>query len=286
MIIMAVALVIGCLLEYFFTRERITEELVEQEAARVARGEASSEKGNKVAIADQIKVCVKDKYWWLIIIFFFLYQFGGQMKNIDMTFYSAAFTGEYSLSGMINTVGAIPTALGMAIVWPIANKFNKAKTIVMGSAVALLGGAIAFLCLIPSLSADAPLWVISITSFCVKALGTAPAMYISLALMANILDHQEAKYGIRTDGFTMAVYGSIMIAMSGICNGVIVGINNALGSSPALHTFLGFGVEAICYTIMGVMFLFMDVENFIDEDKKILAAKNGPVEEPAAAPAE
>lgn len=269
MIIMVVCLVIGCLLEYFFTRERITEEIVEKNQ------NAGNEKAKSISMGDQIKVCVKDKFWWLIIIFFFLYQFGGQMKNNDMSFYSIAMTGQSSLSSLINTVGAIPTALGMIIVWPLANRFTKSKTIVMGCALAFLGGSLAFVALVPAIQANiGAVTGLSVASFCIKALGTAPAMYISLALLANVLDHQEAKYGIRTDGFTMAVYGSIMVCMAGVCNGIIVGINSIVpaASKPVVHTFLGFGVESIAYLVMGIMFIFMNVEKYTKEDKEKLKA--------------
>lgn len=273
MIIMVVCLVIGCLLEYFFTRERITEEIV---AKNQNAGETEAK---SVSMKEQINVCVKDKYWWLIIVFFFLYQFGGQMKNNDMSFYSIAMSGGNTLSSIINTVGAIPTALGMAIVWPLANKFSKSKTIIMGCALAFLGGSLAFVALIPAIQANsAAVSGISVASFCIKALGTAPAMYISLALLANVLDHQEAKYGIRTDGFTMAVYGSIMVCMAGVCNGIIAGINSAVpaASKPLVHTILGFGVESVAYLIMGIMFIWMNVEKYTKEDKAILEAQKEP----------
>lgn len=273
MIIMIVCLVIGCLLEFYFTRERITEENVKN---AVAKEDQDIVKAEKTSMREQIKICAHDKYWWLIIIFFFLYQFGGQMKNNDLSFYSQAMTGENKLSSTINTVGAIPTALGMLIVWPIAHKLTKSKTISLGSLLAVLGGAIAFVALIPSVASnDGAVWGLSIASFVVKALGTAPAMYISLALLANVLDHQEAVYGKRTDGFTMAVYGSIMVCMSGICNGIIAGINTAAKTSgmdlKLVNTILGYGVESACYLLMGIMFLFMNVEKFTKEDQiKIL----------------
>lgn len=273
MIIMIVCLVIGCLLEFYFTRERITEENVKNAAVKEDQDIVKAE---KTSMREQIKICAQDKYWWLIIIFFFLYQFGGQMKNNDLSFYSQAMTGENKLSSTINTVGAIPTALGMLIVWPIAHKLTKSKTISLGSLLAVLGGAIAFVALIPSVASnDGAVWGLSIASFVVKALGTAPAMYISLALLANVLDHQEAVYGKRTDGFTMAVYGSIMVCMSGICNGIIAGINTAAKTSgmdlKLVNTILGYGVESACYLLMGIMFLFMNVEKFTKEDQiKIL----------------
>ena len=208
--------------------------------------------------------------------FWLLYQFGGMMKNNAMSFYSQAYTNGVSMSTFINGVGAIPTALGMVIVWPLAAKFTKAKTISLGGVVAALGASVAFSCLAFANNTDA-VQAVSIVSFCIKAIGTAPAMYISLALMANVLDHQEAVHGVRTDGFTMAVYGSIMVAMSGICNGIIVGLNNLIDPSNKaalqfLNTFLAYGVEGICYIAMAVMFLFMGVERFSNVDTKAIVA--------------
>ena len=273
MIVMIVALILGCLLEYFFTRERITEENIKNAEAAAASGEVKAE-AKKVTMGQQIRICMKDKYWWMIMIFWFLYQFGGMMKNNSMSFFSDAMTGGFSVSSVINTVGAVPTALGMVIVWPLAAKLTKSKTISLGGIVAALAAAAAFSSL-AFVGNDAAITGISVASFCVKALGTAPAMYISIALMANVLDHQEAVHGVRTDGFTMAVYGAIMVAMSGICNGIIVGLNAAfpdIETRRVLHTFLSFGVEGICYLIIAIMFIFMNVEKFTNVDNKAIVA--------------
>lgn len=273
MIVMIVALVLGCLLEYFFTRERITEENIKNAEAAATNGDVKGQP-KKVTMGKQISICLKDKYWWMIMIFWFLYQFGGMMKNNGMSFFSQALTGTNSVSSVINTVGAVPTALGMVIVWPLAAKLTKAKTISLGGVVAALAAAASFACL-GFIGNTGAITGISVASFCIKALGTAPAMYISIALMANILDHQEAVYGVRTDGFTMAVYGSIMVAMSGICNGIIVGLNAAfpdIAARRVLHTLLSFGVEGICYLIIAVMFIFMNVEKFTNSDNKAIVA--------------
>lgn len=272
MIVMVAALVIGCLLEYYFTRERITEENIKNAEAAASNGEQKAE-AKKVTMGQQIKICMKDKYWWMIMIFWFLYQFGGMMKNNDMSFFSQAWTGGDSVSSVINTVGAIPTALGMVIVWPLAAKLTKSKTISLGGVVAALAAAAAFTCLGFAGNVGA-ITGISVASFCIKALGTAPAMYISIALMANILDHQEAVHGVRTDGFTMAVYGAIMVAMSGICNGIIVGLKAAVPADGQqfLHTFLAFGVEGVCYLIIAIMFIFMNVEKFTNADNKAIVS--------------
>lgn len=279
MIIMIVLLVIGCLLEYYFTRERVTEEQI-----RLHQGSTEESQARKVPMKEQIKLCVKDKYWWFIILFFFLYQFGGMMKNISVSFYAQAFSSngtDMGTASIITTIGAIPTAVGMVVIWPLATKFGKAKTICVGGFLAFLMGMGGFLVLIPSIGGNtAAFSAISTLFFCLKALGTVPAMYISVALISDVLDHQEALTGKRTDGFTMAVYGSIMVAMTGIANGVITGFNsvdafswaNNPSANKTVNTILFFGVEAVCYLIIAIMFLFMKVEKFSKIDHKTIIA--------------
>ena len=272
MIVMIVALVIGCLLEYYFTRERITEENIKN-AENTSANENKESHVKKVSMGEQIHICMKDKYWWMIMLFWFLYQFGGQMKNNAMSFYSQALTGGNTVSSIINIAGAIPTTLGMAIVWPLANKLTKAKAISVGGVVAALAASAAFSAL--GFIGNTPAVTgIAVASFCIKALGTAPAMYVSLALMDNVLDHQEAVHGVRTDGFTMAVYGALIVALPGICNGVIVGLKAAVPQSgqAVLQTALAYGVEGLCYLVIALMFLFMNVEKFTRVDNKAIVS--------------
>ena len=279
MIVLIVTLVIGIVIEFLFTRERITEE-------EFTRGETKTET-KKVPMSKQIAVCLSDKYWWMVMVFFLLYQLGGMMKNNSATYFSTAWFGDSSMAGLISIIGAIPTAAGMVVVGIFATKYGKANTIKVGAFLAAAFGALSFLMyLVPS---DA-YGVISIASFVLKACGTVPAMYVSLALLADVLDHQEALYGFRTDGFSMAVYGSIMIAMTGIANGIIGGLVNAAGyqtsvSSPAVQNvtiWAFFGGEAICYLVIGLIFFFMNVEKFsnldhkaIEEDQKAIAVAAG-----------
>ena len=279
MIIMIVLLVIGCLFEYYFTRERITEESFAIQANEDVK---TAKEEKKTSMLEQVKICVHDKYWWLIILFFFFYQFGGQLKNSDASWYAQAFSNngsDISLAGYISIAGSIPTALGMVVIWPLANRFGKSNCIKVGAIFAFLMGVAGFVVLLPNISSNVGLVsTVSIVTFCLKALGTVPAMYISMALMSDVLDHQEALYGKRTDGFTMAVYGSIIVGLTGIANGIIVGLNGINGFSyrdsvtnnRVLNTALFSGAEGVCYLIIFFMFLFMNVEKFSKLDQKTI----------------
>ena len=269
---------VGVLIEYFFTRERVTEE-------SFANGIVEQKKAEP--ISKQAKVCFKDKFWWIIIIFFFLYQLGGMLKNVSQLYFcTAQFKGIInettglegysttiggSFSGTLAIIGAIPTALGMVLAWPLSNKIGKGKAILFGAILSAIGGAIGFI---------APdNFVVVCISFAVKALGSTPAMYLSLALLADVLDHQEAMHGFRTDGFTMTIYGAIMAGMTGIATGVLnitlsaAGYSSDVVSSPSIQTAMTWvfiGGETICYALIALIFIFMGVEKFTNFDKRAI----------------
>lgn len=269
---------IGTIIEYYFTRERITEE-----SFSLQQGDGAEQK-KAVPLSKQAKVCLKDKYWWIIICFFFLYQLGGMLKNCSQIYYCQSWftiggepdpTVGGAYQGTLSIIGAIPTAVGMLLVWPLANKIGKGKSILFGAFISVIGGAIGFI--------DPSNFALVTTSFVIKALGSTPAMYISLALMADMLDHEEAVYGIRTDGLTMTVYGAIMAGMTGIANGIINAVLVAAGYNSAnlkenlgnvqqatLWTFIG--GETICYACIAILFFFMNVEKFSKIDHETIVA--------------
>ena len=289
-IALIVITIIGALVEYYFTRERITEESF---SLKTQSGVDDQPKKKTLPVKEQFKICSRDKFWWIMMLFFFLYQLGGMLKNVSQTYYCQSWfpiDGVYSstnggtFQGTLSIIGAIPTALGMVIVWPLANKIGKGRSIFFGAILAVIGGCIGFI---------APENFACVTaSFVIKALGSTPAMYISLALLADVLDHQEAVNGARTDGLTMTIYGAIMAGMTGIANGILNAVLSAtnydpstLGTNDALREGLKWvfiGGETICYAGIFLIFIFMAVEKFsdldhkaIEEDQKAVALSKG-----------
>lgn len=287
---LVVITIIGTVLEFAFTRERISEEQLEISSHQKAEDQ------QKIGVSKQWKVCSKDTFWWIMIAFFFLYQLGGMIKNCSQLYYCNALWGGVAddgtiattikevnnlggaKSGLIGIIGAVPTALGMLVVWPLSNKIGKGKLILIGGTIAVAGGIL-------GLFAGSN-FILAIIAFVIKALGGAPAMYISLALLADVSDHQEAKHGFRCDGLSMAFYGAIMVGMTGIANGIISGVLSAVGydatnvagmTSPAVGsamTWLFFGGETICYAVIALIFIFMKVEKFNKEDHDVIEARN------------
>ena len=268
--------VVGALVEFMFTRERITEENMSQ------GGEKNVVK-KALPIAQQAKICFGDRFWIIMMVFFFCFQLGGMIKNVSQLYFCQAMfadvNGNYtianggSVSGFLAIIGAVPTALGMVIALPLSNKIGKGKAILGGAVLAVLGGLL-------GLIAPANQTVV-FASFVIKALGSTPAMYLSMALLADVLDHQEALHGNRTDGLTMTVYGAVMAGMTGVATGILnivlsnVGYTSSNISSEAIRSAMPWvfiGGETLCYLVIFLIFLMMRVEKFGKYDHEAIVA--------------
>ena len=284
-IALVVITVIGALVEFMFTRERVTEESMQQ-------GEASQPR-KALPVKKQARICFGDKFWVIMMVFFFCYQLGGMIKNVSQLYFCQAMfpdsNGLYtianggSVSGFLAIIGAVPTAVGMVLAPILANKIGKGKAIFCGALLAAIGGVLGMI--------KPDNYMLVVVSFVIKALGSTPAMYLSMALLADILDHQEAIHGARTDGLTMTIYGAIMAGMTGIATGILNIVLSNVGysvdsiSSPAIRAampWIFIGGETICYLVIFLIFIFMGVEKFgkldheaIIADQKAAAAAEG-----------
>ena len=293
-IALCVCCFLGILLEYYFTRERITEETLNLNI-----------KEEKIPLKKQVQACIHSKYWWIIILYFLLFQFGQLMKNSSMSFYARWMFDSVinsanpeqtsgTLMSALGLLGGIPTAIGMVVAWPIAHKLGKKRAVVMGLGFSVVGGLGCFI--------DVHNFVIVCVGMVLKGIGSIPAMYVTMALLSDVLDHMEAKNGFRSDGFTMSVYGSIMVGLSGICTGVLNGLltfagytNTGVACDPSTVTvikdvasytgqiiyrqmggveqvlaFAFLAMEVITFAVIVLMMSRLDVEKHIEEDHKII----------------
>ena len=263
------------IMQYYFTRERVTEETLEMPKDSV----------KKISVKQQLKGVATEPYWWIIIVFYLVFQFAGGMKNLSMAYFCRwvlepfeGMTAE-SFAGLSQSIlgilGAIPMAVAVALVWPLANKFTKQKVVIAGMGIGVVGGVIAW---IGGELGNFPLVAVGVA---VKCLGSAPACYMILAMISDMLDHIEAKRGYRCDGLTMSIYSSLMVASTPVMTGVFNGMLGAsgYGATLALQTDATLTVikasyvwiETIAYAVCGILLLFFNVEKYLKGDRvKIL----------------
>lgn len=272
-------------LQYKFSRERVTEELM----AGGAGAEDGQKKVKTASMGTQFKAVASEKWWWVVMIFYMIFQFSGAIKNGSMSYFCRWVLDNSALGpdgwgtyqSILAIMGAIPMAVAMLFVNPMCQKFGKRKTVstflilgVIGGVIAIMGG-----------SNIVPVAV----GVALKCLGSSPACYMILAMLADVIDHIEWKTGLRTDGLTMSIYSSLMVAASPVMNAVFSAILNMVGydqnlvvgtdmQSALAQTGISVSYiwfETIAYAVCAVLlFLFFRVEDNLKEEQAEIEKRN------------
>ena len=264
------------LLEYYFTKERVT--LENQQAGET----------NAVPFGAQLKAIFTDRYMILIYVYFLIYTVGSCIKNISLVYFCNYVLGTYNdgvTQTMISVIGGIPMGIGIFAVWPLAKKFGKRNVTLAGFILYAIGGAICWM--FPTNM------VIMLVGQFIKNIGGLPCAYVFMALFADVLDHMEWKTGFRSDGIAMSVYNIIAVAMVGICTGIfngllasagyvapeiVDGVTVAAAQSDAVKSVITFGfvgLEVFTGVILAVLLIFLNVEKDIDRKQTEIKARRG-----------
>ena len=262
------------LMEYFFTKERVTEETAGQEE-------------EEVSFKEQLKAIFTDKYMLIIFAYFLIYTIGTSFKNLGLVYFSNYVLGTYNdgiTQTMLSVIGGLPMGIGIFAVWPLAKKFGKRNVTMWGFVLYAIGSGICWF--VPN-----NMTIVLIGQF-IKNIGGLPCAYVFMALFADTLDHIEWKKNIRCDGIAMSVYNIIAVASIGVCTGIfnmmlssagyIAPTLNAAGETIAAVqpaavqstiTFAFVGLETITGIVLAILLIFLDVEKTIGQKQKEIEAR-------------
>ena len=262
------------MMEYFFTKERITEEIKDTEKTH--------------PIKEQLSALIHDKYWVLIAAYYLVYNLGSYFKNASLVYYCNYVLGTYNdgvTQMMVSVIGGIPMGIGIFAVWPLAKKFGKKNVTLAGFILYAIGGAI---CLI-----DPRNMVVVLIGQFIKNIGGLPCAYVFMALLADVLDHIEWRYDFRCDGLSASINSIIVTVVAGITSGVLnfflaksgylapefdtaTGVTtgfvqNAATQNVFIFFFLGF--EIITAVILIALLFKLDIEKKIGSEQAEIKAR-------------
>lgn len=261
------------LLEYYFTKERITEE-------------TSPEESEKVPYKKQLKAVFTNRYMVIIFIYFFIYMAAMSIKNIGLVYFCNYVLGTYNdgiTQTLVSALGGIPMGIGIFVVWPLAKKFGKRNVTLAGFILYSIGSGICWL--FPT-----NMVAVLVGQF-IKNTGGLPCAYVFMALFADTLDDVEWRSGFRCDGLAMSVYGVIATSLVGICTGIFNGMLHAAGyvapftnaagelvavQTPAVQstiTFAFVGLETITGIALAILLIFLNVEKGLGEKQAEIKAR-------------
>ncbi len=261
------------LVEYYFTKERITEEM---------------EEAQTVSMKEQLKAVFRDSSWLIFMGFFFLYSFGSQLKNLALVYYCNYVLGSYNdgiTQTLVSVIGGVPMGIGIFAVWPLAKKFGKRNVTMAGFVLYAIGGAI---CMI----APKNMVIVLIGQF-IKNIGGLPCAYVMSALFADVLDHIEWRYDFRCDGFSASMQTIIITCTTGVVSGLFnfllaqtgyiepvydaaTKVTTGFVQSTATQdmiTFCFVGVEVITAVIMFILLWKFQAEKNVEQEQREIALR-------------
>lgn len=262
------------LLEYYFTKERITLEQNDNEQ-------------EKISFRQQLQVVFTDRYMLIILIYFLIYTSASALKNLGLVYYCNYVLGTYNdgvTQMLISVIGGIPMGIGIFAVWPLAKRFGKRNVTLAGFILYAIGSGICW-------AVPTNMVVVLIGQF-IKNIGGLPCAYVFMALFADVLDHLEWKSGLRCDGTAMSIYNIIAVSMIGICTGIFNGLLSRSGyvapelingvtrafeqnaMTKSMITFSFVGLETITGLILAVLLIFLSVEKDINKKQEEIKARN------------
>lgn len=272
-------------IQYFYTRERITEE------RRMTETDVEEKKTEEASFGQQLKACIKDKYWVMFILLIFIYQVLNALKGVSQVYYAGWVIqgnayGEYAaIQRRFTMISMAPMGPMLFIVVPLIKKFGRHLMIIIGSVIAAAGAILAFF----GAGHTMPVYVGT-------GLGGVGAMFYVYTMMSftgDAIDHVEYSQRVRVEGITAALVGF----MHSLANGLGQGLFNlglmvtkyvtpeAIGTiekkgemievfadqPAAATTWINFsyqGAIALTAILFFVLFMF-----FFDIDKKMPAVQ-------------
>lgn len=268
------------LVEYYFTKERVTEENISDDGENTMQ---------IAAMKDQIKACVTNKYFWMVMAFWAIFQLTQNLQTNVMLYFCNWVLGSSVTQGatnqiLVNAVGQAPLGFGIFILWPLIHKFGKRWVTQIGFVIAAVGCLIIFL---------NPHSLGTVLGGCVlKSFGMLPT-YAMAAFLAEAMDHIEWKNHYRADGFIASMNTITITISAGIAQTLILGGLNASGyispasigatsdtiinqpaSTQSFIIWMFVGVEMIGYLIISLIFTFYDLEAKIPQISADITARH------------
>ena len=281
MIVIAAVALPFTVLEYFFTKERVTE-------AAISAGEEQ-----KVSFKEQLKTCFSTQSWVLMILFMLAFNLMTNIQTVSLPYFCNWVLGSYNdgvTQTILSAVGKFPLGFGVFLLWPLVKKYGKRPVMIIGFSIA---AAAMLLCLF--FPHSLPMMLVGSMIF---SIGFLPS-YVASAVMADTLDYVEYDKRVRVDGLTASIYTIIMTVSVGLCQGLhnlgisLTGyvkpevVNTLIDEAGketlvynvqnvATQNFIAFeyiGIPMIMLAIMALIMVFLKVEDKLPMVHKELTAR-------------
>ena len=202
--------------QYFYTRERVTEERRAQKAAGIKAEEENARP--EASLWTQFKACITSKYWIIFILLMFATYTITNMRNISLVYYSGwvvngnAYGSYATIQAKFQMIALSPMGPGILILLPLVKKWGRRQCCWVGGTLTIAGSALAFAC------AGSSIMIYAGTA--VAAIGNLFFSYTLPSYLGDVIDQVEWKTGVRCDGISGSFYSAVTMFAVGIAQGL------------------------------------------------------------------
>ena len=249
------------LLEYFYTKERVIEDVQEQGNT------------NNIPVKEQLKALLTNKYF---VIFTILMTVGGIVDNFKggnvQYFYIKYLLGgenNWAMFTIYQVVTGVPLGIGAFVIYPLAKKFGIKNVSLVGYGLVLIGSIVGWL--------QPSNMIVAFVAGFIRQMGYLPNLYVTATLLCYAYDSVEQKSGLRLEGLLgvaiiTAVQTAIYAPFAGGYEAAILklGFVDVAGVTPSAEvtSFMAtafYLFDIILATAYIVLLPFMDVEKKLPE---------------------
>lgn len=219
MSVLAVLAVGTTFIQYFYTRERVTEERRNQTGvSEETQAQAALHIHKEASMWVQFKACIQSKYWIILVLVFLITNICSNMRNISLIYYSGwvvngnAYGNMAAIQAKFQMIALSPMGPGILLMLPLTKKIGRTKTIWMTSILTIVGSIVAYF----SIGKGTMIYA----GTALAAIGNIAFSYMMLSFMGDVIDQVEWKTGIRADGITSGFVSAMLMFAVGIAQGL------------------------------------------------------------------
>lgn len=245
------------LIEYYYTRERVMEDVQE-----------ISDNANNIPVKEQFKALFHDKCYVLMLIATTATAIADTFRGTNVQYYFVSYVldgiHDQSLFMIYTILTGIPLGVGAFVAYPLTRKYGIRNTCLVGYIIIFIASLVGILFPTNVLVAYAAGFM--------KQVGFIPIAYMLGALTASCFDSVEHSSGYRLEGLLavgiIATFRNVLYApMAGLYEKILtmVGFDaNSTGFQPAAAlTVLGcafYGIELFFSLVNIIILPFVDIE--------------------------
>lgn len=218
---------------------------------------------------------VRNHYFFLAALLFIVFNLTTGLSSAAGVYFATDVLGDPNLFGLLSLAGILPALLGIPFMPHLIGRYGKRPLFLIGIGVMIVGSVLPLI--------DPTNLGIALTGLVLRGIGMVPLTAGNFAIVADVVDYGEWKFGVRSDGL---VYSSVSLGQkigSGFGAAIVGWVLAAGGYAVGADTQTAASVQSIivayiylpliAVVLTGVVVYFFRIERHAPAVQAFLAER-------------